>query len=99
MEPSEFKAMMLATRQAWQSIGQISYGPTEQEIGSVAFRRSLYAVVDIKAGEQLTSSNVKSIRPGLGLAPKHWDKVLTQYAKADITCGTALSWDLLTGSN
>ncbi|MCG6325592.1 SAF domain-containing protein, partial [Vibrio alginolyticus] len=65
---------------------------TEAEKGNVKFRRSLYVVKDVKAGEMLTAENVRSIRPGFGLAPKYYDEVLNKKANKDIGKGTALSW-------
>jgi pseudaminic acid synthase len=95
MEPSEMEQLVLETNRAWQAIGCISYGPTKAELKSLQFRRSLYIVKDMEAGEELTSKNVRSIRPGLGLSPKWMDVVLGRKVKSKAKVGTALSWALL----
>ena len=82
------------TERAWQAMGQISYGATEAEKKSLVFRRSLYIVKDLKAGDVLTSDNVRAIRPGLGLATKYLDIVLGKSVNQDIDRGTALNWAL-----
>jgi N-acetylneuraminate synthase len=95
MEPQEMAQLVLETERAWQALGKVSYGATEAEKKSTQFRRSLYAVQDIKAGNALTKENVRAIRPGLGLPPKFMEKVLGMSASTDIKRGTALSWDIL----
>ena len=95
MEPSEMKQLVLETERAWQSMGQINYGATEAEKKSIVFRRSLYVVKDIKAGETLTNLNLRAIRPGLGLAPKYHDLLIGKTVKIDLKKGTAFSWDFL----
>lgn len=95
MEPLEFAALRLETERAWQSLGAISYGPTEAERPSLAFRRSLYVSKDLKAGEILTAENVRCIRPGHGLAPEHLQAVMGRTVNCDAPAGTPLSWDLL----
>lgn len=95
LEPEEMRALVEETMRAWQSLGRVSYGPTESERKSLVFRRSLYVVRDVKAGEAFSGENVRAIRPGFGLAPKHLDAVLRKKAKCDIARGTAMSWDLI----
>lgn len=95
LEPGEMKALVEETQRAWQALGKVSYGPTESERKSLVFRRSLYVVQDIQAGEIFTRENVRAIRPGLGLPPKHLDTILGKAAKADLKRGTALSWKML----
>jgi len=95
MEPAEMARLVIETKQAWQALGQVSYGATEAEMKSIVFRRSLYIVKDLKAGEVLTRENVRAIRPGLGLPPKYIDRILGVRVLRDINRGTALSWDLL----
>jgi N-acetylneuraminate synthase len=94
MEPAEMAQLVLETGRAWQALGQISYGPTEGEKKSLQYRRSLYVVKDLKAGDLLTHENVRSIRPGLGLPTKYLDVVLGKTVRRDIQRGTALSWGL-----
>ncbi|HAS6344858.1 TPA: pseudaminic acid synthase [Vibrio vulnificus] len=95
LEPQELKALCQDTKTAWQALGRVNYERTEAEKGNAKFRRSLYVVADIEAGEALTPENVRSIRPGFGLAPKHYDDILGRKAKTKIVRGTALQFDLL----
>ena len=95
MEPQEMAQLVIETERAWQSMGKVQHGPTEKEKASLVFRRSLYVVADIKAGEKLTSVNVRAIRPGNGIAPKFYDEVIGKTAKRDISRGTPLSHDLI----
>jgi len=93
MEPAEMSQLVIETERAWQALGHVSYGATKAEEKSIVFRRSLYVVEDIKAGQELTPQNVRAIRPGLGLAPKYLNSVLNQKVTKDVAKGTALSWD------
>lgn len=95
MEPAELTDLVEATKRAWQALGQVSYGPTAAEKNSLQFRRSLYVVENLKAGEVLTRKNVRAIRPGLGLRTKDLDIVLGRQVKQDVQRGTALTWELL----
>jgi N-acetylneuraminate synthase len=95
LEPAEFAAMVDAVRVAEKALGQVNYEVTEKEKASRVFRRSLFAVKDIRAGEQFTTENVKSIRPAYGLAPKHLDEILARTAAEDIVRGTPLNWRLI----
>lgn len=95
MEPDEFKKMVDDIRAAERAIGKIDYSISEKEKNSRIFRRSIFAVEDIKAGEELTKENIKIIRPGYGLKPKHWDNALKTKAIRDIEKGTPLSWSMI----
>ncbi|XOB98438.1 pseudaminic acid synthase [Deinococcota bacterium DY0809b] len=95
LEPHEFKAMVDAVRTTEKALGGVRYGPTEKEGASRAFRRSLFVVRDIRAGETFTAENVRSIRPAHGLHPRHYEEILGRRAKADIEAGTPLGWDLI----
>jgi pseudaminic acid synthase len=95
MEPAEMASLVVETERAWQALGGVTYGPTEAEKKSLQFRRSLYIVRDLKAGEMLTRENVRAIRPGLGLPPKYLDEVLGKRVRRDVKRGTALDWELL----
>ena len=95
MEPEEMKQLILETERAWQALGQVTYGVTEAEKKSLLFRRSLYVVKDLKAGDVLTNDNLRAIRPGLGLATKYLNVVLGKSILKDISRGTALTWELL----
>jgi N-acetylneuraminate synthase len=95
MEPAEMAQLVVETQRAWQSLGQVSFGPTEAERASLQFRRSLYVVQDMKAGDLLTQENVRAIRPGLGLPTKYLDVVLGKTVNQDVKRGTALGWSML----
>lgn len=95
MEPNEFRDLVVECERAWKALGGVRYGPTAAEQPSLAFRRSLYVVRDMQAGEAFTRENVRPIRPGLGLAPKHAETILGRKASRDIRRGTPLSWDML----
>jgi len=95
LEPAEMRQLVEETTRAWQSLGQVTYGPTAAEKGSLQFRRSLYVVQDIKAGDTLSPANVRAIRPGQGLAPRHLNEILGRTALRDAPRGTPLSWSLL----
>lgn len=94
LEPREFKALCEDCHNAWLSLGDIHYDVKGAEQGNIVFRRSLYAVADIPAGATLTKDNVRSIRPGYGLAPKHLPDVVGKTATRAIERGTALAWDM-----
>ena len=94
LEPEEFRTMVEAVRMAEKSLGKVSYKMSEKEQASHAFRRSLFAVEDIKKGEEFTRANVRSIRPGHGLPVKELDNVLGRKATSYIPRGTPLSSDL-----
>ncbi|WP_338751603.1 pseudaminic acid synthase [Bacillus sp. FJAT-52991] len=95
MEPEEMKALVIETERAWQAMGQVTYGPTEKEKASLKFRRSLYVAKDIKVGERFTNENIKVIRPGYGLEPKYYDRILQSVSNKDMKAGTPLSWEHL----
>ena len=95
LEPHEFKAMVKAVHTAERALGVVHYGVSEREAKSRLFRRSLFVVQDMKAGEIFTEENVRSIRPGHGLPPKYLNEVLGKQAKQDIARGTPLTWKVL----
>ncbi len=95
LEPGEFKAMVDAVRVAEGALGRVNYEATEKEAASRIFRRSLFVVKDVKAGELFTGDNVRSIRPGHGMSPKYLDEVIGRRANRDIVPGTPLSRDLM----
>ncbi len=95
LEPTEFAEMVRAVRTAERALGGVRFGPTPHEMASLQFRRSLFAVADIREGELLTHANVRSIRPAAGLHPRHLDDVLGRRATRDIPRGTPLTWELI----
>ena len=99
LEPAEFRTMVEGIREAEKALGTVSYRVGEAEKKSRVFRRSLFAVEDVRAGESLTVKNVRSIRPGHGLHPRHLQEILGQPATRDIARGTPLAWaHVATGS-
>lgn len=98
LEPDEFKAMVEAVRTAEKALGKVEYGVTEREESSRVFRRSLFVVQDVQAGEVFTEENVRSIRPGYGLHTRFLEQILGTTAAKRIARGTALDWDLISSS-
>ena len=95
LEPNEFKALVDDCKRAWRALGQPTYDLQGCEQGSTVFRRSIYVVRDIAAGDELTRDNIRSIRPGYGLPPKHFPEVLGRRAARDLKRGEPLAWDSL----
>lgn len=95
MEPAEFKRLVEDCRTAWSALGHVSYDLAGSEGGSRIFRRSIYAVATIEAGEPITAANVRSIRPGFGLPPKDLPALLGRRARQRIERGEAISWSLV----
>jgi N-acetylneuraminate synthase len=95
LEPDEFKALVDAIRVTEKALGGIHYGPTPQEMKIRAYRRSLFAVREIKKGDVFTDDNVRSIRPANGMHPRHLQEVVGRHAAVDIERGTPVTWDLV----
>jgi pseudaminic acid synthase len=98
LEPEELKLLCSSTREAWQALGTAGYERKPVEEENVKFRRSIYVVKDIKAGERFTKENIRRIRPGFGLAPKYYEELMGKVAKSDLEAGTAIGkehvgWD------
>jgi N-acetylneuraminate synthase len=94
MEPKEMAALRIETDRAWKALGSVVFGPSEKEKKSLQFRRSIYIVEDMKAGDTITEENMRAIRPGLGLPTKYYDVVLGKKVSRDVARGTAVCWDL-----
>lgn len=92
LEPLELAALCQDSKTAWAALGRVDYGRKSSEQGNVKFRRSLYFVKDLKAGDVITADAVRSVRPGFGLAPKCLEQVLGMRVKFDVKRGTALNW-------
>lgn len=92
LEPGEFKELVVNTRLAEKALGKIHYGLTKGEEKLRIFRRSLFAVKDIKKGEWFSEENIRSIRPANGIEPKWLNKILTRRSKTDLKKGTPLRW-------
>ena len=95
LEPNEFKALVQDCKSAWQALGRVSYDIQGSEQASVGFRRSLYVVEDIPEGRELTSRNIRSIRPGYGLAPRYMPDVLGCIATRDLKRGEPLQLEMI----
>lgn len=95
LEPEELTELVDGCRTAWSALGRVHYDPKGSEQGNATFRRSLYVVSDIAAGETLCADNVRSIRPGFGLLPKHLPDVLGRRAIRDLKRGDPLAWDMI----
>ncbi|MDD1152627.1 pseudaminic acid synthase [Pseudomonas sp. TNT2022 ID357] len=95
LEPGELASLVVETERGWQAMGQVRYGATQAESKSLMYRRSLYVTRDMQAGELFSADNVRAIRPGLGLAPKHYDALLGRRARQALKRGTALDWALI----
>ena len=91
--PEEFEMLVKECRNAWLARGSVHFGPSDGERASLKYRRSLYVVQDIAAGQPLTSKNVRALRPGLGLAPYEWPYIEGRLASHDLRRGSAVSWD------
>jgi N-acetylneuraminate synthase len=95
LEPGELELLVTETERAWQSLGVVTYGGTNSEEKSKIFRRSLYVAEDMRVGDVFTSTNLRIVRPGLGLAPKYYNKLIGMRVKSSIKNGTAVSWDMV----
>lgn len=95
LEPKELKALCDGTKTAWLSLGSVDYGRKSSEQGNVKFRRSLYFVKDIKAGQVITDEHVKSVRPGYGLAPKYLEQIIGKEALNNHAYGDLVSKEYL----
>lgn len=92
LEPADLEALCKSARTAWEAMGIVDYGRKSSEQGNVKFRRSLYFVKDLKAGDVITVDAVRSLRPGYGLAPKYLDEIIGRELKQDVSKATAVSW-------
>jgi pseudaminic acid synthase len=95
MEPEEARQLVIETERAWQAMGTIYYGRTDAEEKSLVFRRSLYITEDLKVGDVLTPDNLRAIRPGYGLQPKHYETLLGKTVVIDIKKGTPVHWGMI----
>lgn len=95
LEPRELTALCQATRTAWEALGRVDYGRKSSEQGNAQFRRSLYFVKPLAAGDVIAPDAVRSVRPGFGLAPKHLDSVLGKRVVRSVEGNTPVTWDIL----
>lgn len=95
LEPAEMKMLVCETERAWQALGKVKYGPSQKEKDSLKYRRGLYVIQDLKAGDCLSEDNVRSLRPALGVPAKYYDLLSGKQVKTDIKSGSPLTWDML----
>lgn len=95
LEPSEFRLMVDAVRDTEKLIGKVTYNLSDKSLKSREFSRSLFIANDVKAGETITTENVRSVRPGFGLAPKYLNDILGKSFRTDCIKGTPLAWNLI----
>jgi pseudaminic acid synthase len=95
MEPHEMKLLVEETQKAWESLGKVTYGPMPDEAKSLQFRRSIYICNDLKKGDTLNLKNLRCIRPGTGLAPKHYEKLLGKKINRDLKRGTPMQLEFV----
>lgn len=97
LEPAELAALCRDTKTAWQALGNIDYGRKSSEQGNAQFRRSLYFVKDLKAGEVITEDAIKSVRPGYGVPPRFYSQVVGSSVTIDVSKNTPVSLDIING--
>jgi N-acetylneuraminate synthase len=95
LEPDELHTLVVETERAWQSLGRVSYGPSDAEKKSLVFRRSIYVAKDLAAGDVLTHDTIRCVRPGLGLPPKYYELLMGRCVNRDVKKGTPMSWGLI----
>jgi pseudaminic acid synthase len=94
MQPDEMKMLVIETERAHQALGKVTYGPTDKEKASLVYRRSLYITRDMQAGDVITKDNMRAIRPGYGLPPKHYADILGKKISRNLKAGTPVSFEL-----
>lgn len=95
LEPLQLEELCNSVKTAWQALGEVDYGRKSSEQGNVKFRRSLYFVKDLNAGDEITNESIRSIRPGNGVGPKYLEKVLGKRVSLNVRAGTPVSWEVL----
>ena len=95
LEPHELQSLVEESERAWQALGRVKYGVHEAEKGNKRFKRSVYVVRDIKTGEPFSSTNLRVIRPGDGLPPSYFERLIGKAARKDIKAGTPLNWEVV----
>ncbi len=93
LEPADLAALCRDSKTAWNALGNVDYGRKSSEQGNVQFRRSLYFVEDLKAGDRVSDENIRSVRPGYGIAPKHLESAKGRRVTRDIQKNTRVTWD------
>lgn len=99
LEPNELASLCQGAKTAWSALGSVSYNCKDSEKDNLQFRRSIYFVKDLKAGESITSDAVRSVRPGFGLPPKNLNDLVGRIVNCDISYGTPVKWSLIKEGN
>lgn len=95
IKPAELNALVEESKRAWQALGHVNYGPTDNEKKSLKYRRSIYVVEEIRAGDTFTRENIRIIRPGYGLQPAYYELLLGKRVKTDLPRGIPVQWEML----
>ncbi|MDC4297022.1 pseudaminic acid synthase [Acinetobacter baumannii] len=95
LEPKELQQLCQGAKTAWQALGRVDYGRKSSEQGNAQFRRSLYFVKDLKAGDIIDESSIRSVRPGFGLPPKFYDKILGKKVTQDVNLNTPVKLEII----
>jgi len=95
LEPEEFSSLVVETKRAWQSLGQVQYGMGVAEQASAQFRRSLYIAKDMEKDDMLTPDSLRIVRPGGGISPKYYEILLGRRVNQKVTAGTPVRWDIV----
>jgi pseudaminic acid synthase len=95
LEPAELAALVEESERAWMSLGSVAYGPTEAEMKSLIFRRSLYVAEDMRRGEKFTRRSLRVVRPGKGLHPRYYEQLLGKPVACDVRKGTPVDWSII----
>jgi N-acetylneuraminate synthase len=93
LEPAEFAALCASAQTAWAALGGVDYGRKSSERANVVFRRSLYYVKALRAGDLVTPDAIRSVRPGYGAAPKYWDQIVGRRVRRDVEVETPVALD------
>lgn len=99
LEPKQLEALCRDSKAAWESLGKVDYGRKASELENAKFRRSLYFIKEMKAGDVVTEDSIKSVRPGYGLPPKYYNQIIGKQLLHNVSYGTAVTWDHLDLSN
>ena len=94
LEPSELQQLVIETKRAWQAIGGVSYGPTGAQKNAIEYRRSIYVAEDLPRGTRIDKQHIRIIRPGHGLAPKHYEQLIGSSATRDLARGEPTQWGM-----
>ncbi len=95
LEPKELQQLCQGAKTAWQALGRVDYGRKSSEQGNAQFRRSLYFVKDLKAGDVIDESSIRSVRPGFGLPPKFYDEILGKKVTQDVSANTPVKLEII----